>query len=88
MSDLVTNAVGVAAALCSITSFAPQVIKIARERDASAVSLRTYILTCACFVLWTVYGVLTGAWPIIAANALAGCMAASVLFMKWKFRER
>ncbi|MBX7247977.1 MAG: hypothetical protein K1X35_02890 [Caulobacteraceae bacterium] len=88
MSDLAANLVGTAAALCSITSFAPQVIKIARERDASAVSLRTYVLTCACFALWTVYGVMTEAWPITIANTLAGLMAASVLVMKWKFRDR
>lgn len=87
MSDLLANVVGTAAALASITSFAPQVIKIARERDASGVSLRTYVLTCTCFVLWTVYGVLTQAWPIVVSNTLAGCMAASVLFMKWKFRD-
>ena len=87
MSDIVANVVGTAAALCSITSFAPQVIKIARERDASAVSLRTYVLTCTCFVLWTIYGVMTQAWPITIANTLAGLMAASVLFMKWKFRD-
>ena len=88
MSDLAANIVGTAAALCSITSFAPQVIKIARERDASGVSLRTYVLTCTCFVLWTAYGALTGAWPIIVANTLAGLMAGSVLIMKWRFRDR
>lgn len=87
MSDLVANVVGTAAAICSITSFAPQVLKIAREKDASAVSMRTYVLTCACFVLWTIYGIMTQAWPIIVANALAGLMAGSVLFMKWKFRD-
>ena len=37
MSDLIANVVGSAAALCSITSFAPQMIKIWKERDASAV---------------------------------------------------
>lgn len=88
MSDLAANLVGTGAAVCSIVSFAPQVLKIARERDASAVSLRTYILTCTCFVLWTIYGVMTGAWPIIVANALAGLMAGSVLAMKWRFRDR
>lgn len=87
MSDLLANIVGTGAALCSIASFAPQVIKIARERDASAVSLRTYILTCTCFVLWTVYGALTQAWPIVISNALALCMAAAVLVMKWRFRD-
>ena len=87
MSELAANLVGTAAALCSIMSFAPQVLKIARERDASAVSLRTYVLTCSCFLLWTAYGVMIGSWPIIVANTLAGLMAASVLVMKWRFRH-
>lgn len=87
MNDLLANIVGTGAAACSIASFAPQVIKIARERDASAVSLRTYVLTCTCFVLWTIYGALTDAWPIIISNALALCMAGAVLFMKWRFSD-
>ena len=68
--DLAANVVGTLAALCSITSFAPQMIKIWKERDASSVSLKTYSLTVICFVLWTTYGVLTGAWPIIVANLI------------------
>jgi MtN3 and saliva related transmembrane protein len=87
MSDLAANVVGTLAALCSITSFAPQMIKIWKERDVSSVSLKTYSLTVICFVLWTAYGVLTGAWPIIVANACALVMASGVLVMKWRFRE-
>ena len=87
MSGLVANIVGTAAALCSITSFAPQMIKIWKERDASNVSLKTYSLTVTCFVLWTVYGVMSTAWPIIVANACALVMAAAVLGMKWRFRD-
>ena len=87
MSDLAANVVGTLAALCSITSFAPQMIKIWKERDASSVSLKTYSLTVICFALWTSYGVLTGAWPIIVANACALVMASGVLLMKWRFRD-
>jgi MtN3 and saliva related transmembrane protein len=87
VSDLAANIVGTLAALCSITSFAPQILKIWQERDASAVSLKTYSLTVTCFVLWTAYGVLTGAWPIIVANACALVMASAVLLMKWRFRD-
>lgn len=87
MSDLAANVVGTLAALCSITSFAPQIIKIWKERDASSVSLKTYSLTVTCFVLWTVYGVLTTAWPIVVANACALVMASGVLAMKWRFSE-
>ena len=85
MSDLVANVVGTGAALCSITSFAPQMIKIWKEKDASAVSLKTYSLTVTCFVLWTIYGVMTEAWPVTVANACALVMAAGVLAMKWRF---
>jgi len=87
MSDILTNAIGTAAALCSITSFAPQMIKIWKTRDASSVSLRTYALTVSCFVLWVIYGVRLGAWPITVANSVALIMAAGVLGMKWRFRN-
>ena len=87
MSDLVANLFGTAAALCSITSFAPQMIKIWKTRDASSISLKTYSLTVTCFVLWVVYGVLTSAWPVTVANACALVMAFGVLAMKWRFRE-
>jgi len=85
VSNLAANIVGTAAALCSITSFAPQIIKIWKARDASAVSLRTYSLTVSCFALWVGYGVLTMAWPVIVANACALLMAMGVLVMKWRF---
>jgi MtN3 and saliva related transmembrane protein len=87
VSGLAANVVGTAAALCSIVSFAPQLIKIWKERDASSVSLKTYSLTVTCFVLWTAYGVLTTAWPIVIANACALVMATAVLVMKWRFRD-
>ena len=87
MSDLTANIVGTAAAVCSITSFAPQALKIWKERDASSVSLKTYSLTVTCFILWVVYGVMTRAWPVTVSNSLALVMAACVLFMKWRFRD-
>jgi MtN3 and saliva related transmembrane protein len=87
MSDLIANIVGSGAAICSVTSFAPQAIKIWKARDASSVSLKTYSLTVTCFVLWVVYGVMTEAWPVTVANSCALVMAATVLAMKWRFRN-
>lgn len=88
MSEVVANAFGVGAALCSITSFAPQMVKIWKEQDATAVSLKTYSLTVTCFALWVVYGVMTGAWPVTFANTCALLMASGVLGMKWRFSRR
>jgi MtN3 and saliva related transmembrane protein len=87
LSSLIATLVGSAAAVCSVTSFAPQMVKIWKSRDASSVSLRTYSLTVTCFALWVVYGVMTEVWPVTVANACALLMSAGVLTMKWRFRN-
>nr|WP_295109855.1 SemiSWEET transporter [uncultured Caulobacter sp.] len=81
----VAAAVGTAAALLSITSFAPQILKIWKEKDASSVSLRTYIVTVAGFACWVTYGLLIQAWPVIASNVACLLMSGAVLVMKWRF---
>ena len=85
--EVLTNTIGTAAALFSITSFIPQMLKIARTRDASSVSLRTYAFTVTCFVLWVIYGVRLSAWPITIANSAALLMSGTVLVLKWRFRD-
>ena len=84
MSNL-ANIVGTGAALCSMSSFIPQIVKIVRERDASSVSLRMYIVTVTGFALWIAYGVLTGAWPVTVANTVCLGMSATILGLKWRF---
>jgi MtN3 and saliva related transmembrane protein len=78
-------AVGTLAALLSIISFAPQILKIAKDRDASAVSLRTCMITVTGFAVWMAYGVMIGAWPVVASNLACLLMAAAVLALKWRF---
>ena len=87
MSSLLINVIGTGAALSTITSFVPQIIKIIRERDASSVSLRMYALTVSAFSLWTIYGVMLGAWPLVAANSVSLTLAATALVCKWRFRD-
>jgi len=80
--------VGALAALLSITSFAPQILKIWKERDASSVSLRTYVVTVTGFSCWILYGILIRAWPVIASNIACLLMSGAVLVMKWRFERR
>lgn len=82
------NAVGVGAALCSMTSFAPQIVKIWRERDASSVSLRMYVVTVTGFSLWTAYGVLIDSWPVVGSNIVCLLLSGAVLVLKWRFSGR
>ena len=87
MSPVWVNAIGSAAALCSMASFTPQILKIWRERDASSVSLRMWLLTVAGFVCWTSYGLMLGSWPVAVSNAVCLFLSGVILGLKWKFRE-
>jgi MtN3 and saliva related transmembrane protein len=85
LSNLAANTVGTVAALCSMTSFAPQIVKIWRDRDAAEVSRAMYLVTVAGFSLWTGYGVLIESWPVIVSNVICLLMSAAVLALKWRF---
>ncbi len=81
----VADLVGTAAGLCSMTSFVPQIVKIVRERDASSVSLRMYMVTVTGFSLWIVYGVLQQSWPIWASNGVCLVLTATILTLRLRF---
>ncbi len=88
MDHRLVDAIGVGAALCSMTSFTPQIVKIWRDRDAEAVSLRTYALTVTGFTLWLVYGLLLRSWPVAVSNGVCLIFSGLILLMKWRFSVR
>lgn len=81
---LIINAIGTGAALCSMISFTPQIVKIWRERDASAISLRMYTVTVTGFALWIAYGALNRSWPLIGSNVVCLLMSGTILVLKWR----
>ena len=85
--ETLINGVGVAAGLCSMSSFVPQLIKIAREKRAEGVSLRTYLVTVTGFVLWIAYGVMLGSWPVAASNSVCLLLSAAILALRWRYGE-
>ena len=84
--SLLINAVGTAAGLCGIAGFVPQVVKIAKEKDASSISLKMYAVTTAAFVLWVTYGVLSKSWPVVASNGVMLGLAGTILALKLRYR--
>jgi MtN3 and saliva related transmembrane protein len=77
--------IGTAAALCSMASFTPQIVKIWRTRDAASVSLRMYMVTVTGFSLWIAYGVMIESWPVMGANSVCLALSATILALKWRF---
>jgi MtN3 and saliva related transmembrane protein len=88
MSNNLANVLGAGAALCSMSSFPPQLIKIWKERNASSVSIRMFLLTLAGFGLWLSYGFILGAWPLVASNIVCLAFCAAILHAKWDFRPK
>ncbi|WP_340645208.1 SemiSWEET transporter [Phenylobacterium sp.] len=82
-----TDIVGTLAALCSMASFTPQIVKIWREKNAASVSLRMYVVTVTGFMLWITYGVLIESWPVAASNTVCLVLSGAILGLKWRFRE-
>ena len=79
------NAFGIAAGLCSMASFVPQIIKMLKERDASSVSLRMYAVTTIGFCCWVAYGLLSNSWPVAVANAVCLCLVIVILILRLRF---
>ena len=80
--------IGTLAALCSMASFVPQIVKIWRDRDAESVSLRMYVVTVTGFSLWTAYGVMSHSWPVIGANTVCLVLSGIILGLKWRFSAK
>ena len=81
MTNYATVVGGIAAVLSTV-SFVPQATKIIRSRDTSGISTGMYLVTVAGFMLWTAYGVMQPAWPIIASNSICLILSAFILTMK------
>jgi len=88
MSELLANGVGVVAACLSMASFAPQIVKILRERDASAVSTQMYVVTVSGFAVWIAYGVMIGSWPVAGSNIVNLALSGTILVLKQRYGDR
>ena len=77
---------GLVAATCTTISFLPQAIKAIRTRHTKDLSLGMYVLLTTGIILWLIYGVFKNDLPIILANGVTLVFAATILFLKIKYK--
>lgn len=82
------DAIGFAAASLTTAAFVPQAWLTFRTRDVSGISLGMYSVFTVGVALWLVYGLLLGAWPVVAANAVTLALALAILVMKLRYGAR
>lgn len=81
----IADILGYVAAGIGIVMFIPQVLQCWKTKDTKAVSFLSFSLLAAASVLWTTYGVLMQAYPIILVNSVLLTLSAFMLFLKRKY---
>lgn len=81
-----TTGIGLLAACCTTIAFLPQAIKAIRTKHTRDLSLVMYSLFTSGVLLWLIYGILRSDWPVIIANAVTLLFAATILFLKIRYK--
>lgn len=86
-----TEIIGFLAAILGTICWLPQTIKTWRTREVKDLSIWANLLILATVILWLIYGVLLGAWPLIVANVisivLVGAIIAAILLFRTPARS-
>lgn len=80
--------IGIAAGVLTSTSMLPQLIKLAREKKADAISAVMLVVLIIGLSLWTLYGVLRQDWPLIVTNGFAVLLNTAMLVLRQVYRKR
>lgn len=79
--------IGYIAACFTTFSLLPQILRIRRLQEARDVSISMPIMVSIGSVLWSVYGVIIGSAPVIAANGVALVIALITIFFTVRYRH-
>ncbi|CAL74990.1 conserved hypothetical protein; putative signal peptide [Bradyrhizobium sp. ORS 278] len=82
---MLTTLIGLGAAVCTTSSFLPQVIKAWRSRSTHDISTGMFVLLTTGNSMWLLYGALIGDLPLVLANAITLALVAAILGLKLRY---
>jgi MtN3 and saliva related transmembrane protein len=85
--ELIFEALGIAASLCTNISFIPQILKIRKLRSAEEFSMLFLGILLSGVVLWFFYGVLIDSLAVKVANAVAFVEVLVIIISKLKYER-
>jgi len=77
--------VGATGAVLTTLCWLPQALKVIRDKETRALSLPATVAFSLGVVLWLVYGLAIGDWPLIGSNAATLALMAPILAMKLRY---
>lgn len=82
---VLANILGYIAAGIGIVMFMPQAIQSFRTKNTKGISFMTFSLIAVVSVLWTIYGILLKAAPVILVNSVLFVISLFILYLKRKY---
>lgn len=79
------DAVGVSAAILTTLCWLPQAVKVFRDKETRAISLPATLIFTTGILLWLIYGIGIGDWPVIGANAVSFVLMTAIIAMKLRY---
>jgi MtN3 and saliva related transmembrane protein len=79
------DSVGATGAALTTLCWLPQMLKVIREKETRALSLPATAAFTFGVLLWLVYGVAIGDWPLIGSNTVTLTLMAPILAMKLRY---
>lgn len=79
------DVIGASGAALTTLCWLPQALKVIRDKEARALSLPATVAFTLGVVLWLVYGLAIGDWPLIGSNAVTLAPLGVILAMKLRY---
>lgn len=79
------DVIGAAGAALTTLCWLPQAMKVIREKETRALSLSGTATFTLGLVLWLVYGLALGDWPLISSNVVTLALMGVILAMKLRY---
>lgn len=80
--------VGHAGSLLSSLIFMPQVYKVWKTKRTQDLSLTMVLLVFTSTIVWIIYGVGMGLWPVIICNSIISVLSLTLIYFKLTFEKK
>jgi len=77
--------VGMAAAVLTMLSTVPQVMKSIKTRSTHDLSWGWLAITTSALFLWVIYGMMISSLPVVVANSVSGALFVALIALKFKY---
>jgi MtN3 and saliva related transmembrane protein len=79
------DVIGATGATLTTLCWLPQALKVIREKETRALSLPATAAFTLGVVLWLIYGLAIGDWPLIGSNAVTLALMLPIVAMKLRY---